>query len=375
MDSMKLRGFFLLLVFPVLSARAQTVSPDPSALYEKNKKAIVVVLKYDDQKQWMGRGSGFIVEKNGYILTNYHVMQGAASLKVKRENGEVMDVEGVLFADRSRDLALLKAKGNNLPTVTLGDAYGIREKDPITVIANPQDAKSILTQGVIRGVMEFSRDRMVIQMTAPVGPGCSGGAVFNAKGEAVAAVSGGITGKDIFFAVPVSVIRRNINIQAVQPLRDFRDPAYEAASKTYQVQGIDGALTVEERIVFWRKLSELNPNLPAAWSGLGAARIDNGENEEAVYNLNKAIALDPKFLHAFERRGLAFFNQGKYEEAMGDYSTVIGLDPKNVGAYMQRGYLHFQARRKSEALADWQKAVQLDPTVGKTLKPWMERAR
>jgi serine protease Do len=157
-----------------------------------------------------GEGSGFIVDPDGYILTNHHLVPGAGRIRVRLADKRELHAEKI-GSDPSTDLALLKVQAKGLPYVRLGDSDRLRVGDWVCAIGNPLEFDHTVTVGVVsslgRKIFNQSFDEY-IQTDAAINPGNSGGPLVNLHGEAVginAAVSSEAQG--IGFAVPVNVAR------------------------------------------------------------------------------------------------------------------------------------------------------------------------
>ena len=157
-----------------------------------------------------GEGSGFVVDPDGYILTNHHLVPGPGRIRVRlADKRELHAVK--IGSDPSTDLALLKVPAKGLPYVRLGDSDRLRVGDWVCAIGNPLEFDHTVTVGVVsslgRKIFNQSFDDY-IQTDAAINPGNSGGPLVNMRGEAVginAAVSSEAQG--IGFAVPVNVAR------------------------------------------------------------------------------------------------------------------------------------------------------------------------
>ena len=157
-----------------------------------------------------GEGSGFIVDPNGYILTNHHLVPGPGRIRVRLADRRELPAE-LVGSDPSTDLALIKLDARGLPTVRLGDSDRLRVGDWVAAIGNPLEFDHTVTVGVVsslgRKIWNQSFDAY-IQTDAAINPGNSGGPLVNRHGEAVgisAAVSSEAQG--IGFAVPINVAR------------------------------------------------------------------------------------------------------------------------------------------------------------------------
>jgi putative serine protease PepD len=178
--------------------------------------------------QSQGSGSGSILDKQGHILTNYHVVRGANNryadeLEVSLANNNKYKAE-VIDADPDNDLALIKidAPRENLTTVPLGESKGLRVGQKVLAIGNPFGLDRTLTTGIVSGLARPIRSEMtgkliegVIQTDAAINPGNSGGPLLNARGQMIGintliySPSGGSVG--IGFAVPVDTAKRIIS--------------------------------------------------------------------------------------------------------------------------------------------------------------------
>jgi len=166
-------------------------------------------------RQEEGLGTGFIISKDGYILTNEHVIDGASSISVT-VTGFDMDLEAkVAGADYDLDLALLKIEpGQDLPFLNLGDSDQIRVGNWVIAIGNPYGLDHTVTTGVIsaKGRPISVSDRQyenLLQTDASINPGNSGGPLLDLKGEVIGintAISSQAQG--IGFAIPTSTVRQ-----------------------------------------------------------------------------------------------------------------------------------------------------------------------
>ena len=146
----------------------------------------------DDQERRDGSGSGFFIRKDGYILTNYHVVSGARKLTVTLESGEKLPAT-VKGKDESLDIALLKVDPpHDMPTLPMGDSESLRTGEWVVAIGNPLGYEHSVTVGVVSGkgrpLRDLSRDPSLanyIQTDAAINFGNSGGPLMNARGEVV----------------------------------------------------------------------------------------------------------------------------------------------------------------------------------------------
>jgi serine protease Do len=161
-----------------------------------------------------GLGSGFIVDADGTILTNAHVVDNAQEVEVKLTDGREFKAK-VLGVDHRSDVAVIKIDARNLPIVKLGDPAVAKVGEPVLAIGSPYGFQNTATAGIISAKSRtLSGDSYVpfIQTDVAVNPGNSGGPLFNARGEVIGINSqiysrtGGYQG--LSFAIPITVATR-----------------------------------------------------------------------------------------------------------------------------------------------------------------------
>jgi Do/DeqQ family serine protease len=159
-------------------------------------------------------GSGVIVNEQGYILTNNHVVEGADEIQVAVSDGRTAQAK-VVGSDRETDLAVLKIELDKLPSIVIGESDALLVGDVVLAIGNPFGVGQTVTLGIVsatgRNHLGINTFENFIQTDAAINPGNSGGALINAEGHlvgvntAIFSQSGGSQG--IGFAIPVSLAK------------------------------------------------------------------------------------------------------------------------------------------------------------------------
>ncbi|HEY4278017.1 MAG TPA: trypsin-like peptidase domain-containing protein [Conexibacter sp.] len=216
-------------------------------------------------------GSGFVVSKQGYIVTNAHVVNGAANVTVKVGDGKTQTAQ-VVGKDESTDIALLKVTANSsYRPLTFGDSDKLAVGDPVFAIGNPFGLDRTLTTGVVSALNRqisspngFTIDG-VVQTDAPINPGNSGGPLLNDAAQVVGVNSQILTGSQdssdegnvgIGFAAPSNTVRNVVN-QLEQ--NGSVKHAYLGVSMAATTDGTAGAV-----------VASVTPNGPAANAGIKA---------------------------------------------------------------------------------------------------------
>ena len=168
-----------------------------------------------------GQGSGFILDKGGHVLTNFHVVENAnRGIKVQLSNKRIYDAK-VVGTDKVHDLALLQIQAPNLEPVTLADSRDLAVGQKVYAIGNPFGFNGTMTRGIISsirtiGAAEGSPIEDAIQTDAAINPGNSGGPLLNSRGEVIGintmiASNGANQSSGIGFAIPINTAKAVLN--------------------------------------------------------------------------------------------------------------------------------------------------------------------
>jgi Do/DeqQ family serine protease len=224
----------------------------------------------------LGLGSGVIVNSNGTILTNHHVIDGAEAIQVQLTNNRVFDAK-LLGSDPPSDLAVLKVDGKELTALALGDSDRVRIGDVALAIGNPLGIGQTVTAGIISakgrstGLSDGSFEDF-LQTDAPINQGNSGGALVNTNGELIGinsqilSTSGGSIG--IGFAIP-SNMARGVMDQLIAKGKVQRGQL----GITIQPLTPDKAATLGNQQINGVLVASVPPNTAAARAGLKSGDV------------------------------------------------------------------------------------------------------
>ncbi len=166
------------------------------AIAQKVTPSIVGVKTYGTYNYWgqqitnqeLGSGSGIIFREDGYIVTNYHVIENATSVTVTLNDGTEYDAR-IVGSDSSSDLAVLKVEASGLPVAEFGDSDELQIGELVVAIGNPLGYENTVTDGIVSGLnrqlTNYTDTMTLIQTNAAINSGNSGGALVNSKGEVV----------------------------------------------------------------------------------------------------------------------------------------------------------------------------------------------
>lgn len=215
-------------------ANEEAGRPTPANLEELSSLATAAVVLVEVQAGERSRqGSGFIVDQEGIILTNHHVIRNATNATVRLSSGDIYDHVSVLAVDERRDLAVLKISGFGLPTLQLGNSDSVRIGTDVIAIGSPLGLENTVSTGIVSGRRDEPKGFRLLQITAPASTGSSGGPVLLRDGRVIGiAASQFRNGQNLNFAVPINYARgllagldgEPVAVLGATPLAETPDP-------------------------------------------------------------------------------------------------------------------------------------------------------
>lgn len=205
-----IRSFIELTSTTVTSSSAQTApaQKDLPRIVRETADSAVLVVVMNSAGQQIRQGSGFVASADGKIVTNYHVIEGASSAVVKFPTGAFFNVEGLLGTNAIKDLAVLKLAARALVPLAIGDSDLVQVGDPVVAIGSPLALEATVSNGIISAIRVSDADGglKLLQTTAPVSPGSSGGALLNMRSEVIGITTLQVSGQNLNFAVPINEV-------------------------------------------------------------------------------------------------------------------------------------------------------------------------
>jgi hypothetical protein len=221
-----LRLFVVSLVLAPDTLVAQQQHISAGAIYKESARSVVSIEGKNEKGVVAWTGTGFIVAGDGKIVTNYHVIRNSKEACVRLANGDVYDTVEVLDVDRRKDIALLKIKAVDLQPLRIGSFRAVQIGDTVYSVSNPLGVfNNTFSEGIVSGVRQLDGYRM-LQITAPISHGSSGGPLLNNKGEVIGITSDSAeAGQNLNFAVPIDYARGMLaSPSPPRPLASVYDP-------------------------------------------------------------------------------------------------------------------------------------------------------
>ena len=195
-----------IILFSVLFTPLISFEQTPTEIAKTAINSTISVIALDHTSQPLAYGSGFIIDDK-LVATNVHVIEGASSVYVLI-NGSTknLTVDGYVAIDKANDLVILKVSGLHGTKLTLSSAAVPEIGEKIYAVGNPKGLSGTFSEGIVSGI-RVNAGNKVIQITAPISPGSSGGPVLSSKGEVVGiAFASFSSGQNLNFAIPVKYL-------------------------------------------------------------------------------------------------------------------------------------------------------------------------
>jgi S1-C subfamily serine protease len=204
----------LTLIFVCLWAGHSTAQENLPKLIKRIQPAVVTVIGYDTNGKIIRLGSGFFIDGNGHLITDYHVLTGVARAEAKTADGVHYQLKVKVAEDQATDLVKLVVEGLKETPYYLSISQNLPEVgERVIVVGSPWGLEETVSDGIVSGIRNIPGRGEILQISAPISPGSSGGPVVNTKGEVIGVATFQISrGQNLNFAIPGKL---------VQALRDF----------------------------------------------------------------------------------------------------------------------------------------------------------
>jgi Flp pilus assembly protein TadD len=361
-----------LVLIAALLWPAVALGAGASEVFQKVKDAIVVVKALDREGQEVSQGSG-VVLPSGEVVTNHHVVEKGVTVRVVAKGRSALAF--VVGQDPDRDLALLFVVGLDASPAQLGRTESLKVGQRVFAVGAPYGLELSISEGIVSQLR--GKKPPIIQTTAAISPGSSGGGLFNEQGQLVGITSFYLKGgQGLNFAVPVEWVRELIaqskkagpppgakapeRAQApglsIEPGRAESDTTWSS-----QAAALEAAQNWSGLLEHSKRWTRAEPGESLAWYALGIAYYKLGRKQEALSACKEAVRLKPDFAEAWNNLGLAYSEQGRYQEAVDAYKEALRLKPDDAAAWNNLGVAYRDQGRYQEAIQAHKEALRLEP--------------
>ncbi len=392
---MKISLIFIFINVWFFSLHAQNAEK----IYDKINGAVVKILTYKNKVQ-CGQASGVIIKSKNWVITNYHVL-GVADYMTAVHGSSFIDIDSIIAFDAAKDILILRLNlktinprvYRSIPNIKI-DKKMPKVGQKVYALGSPLGFENTMTDGMISGLRSTSDSlHMIMQISAPISTGSSGGAIVNRKGELVgisAAIIKGQLAQNLNFAVMINdVIELSKGIEFpvkgsagaqfdyfyrqgkmkcaqgdyVSCLKCFESAAalrvqsnkmgnvryYMAVA--YKATGrADLAKTSFEESIRLAPTAE-------AHSGLGSELYDGRDIITAMNQYQQALKISPEFSEAILGMGMCYYSLKDHNKAQSHFTRVIKIQPANPKALYMLGQLSMAKKNYESAIYFYRKAI------------------
>jgi tetratricopeptide (TPR) repeat protein len=430
---------FLLLI-PLLSIYAQDIeiehtqvkpiiktdsSFNAEQIIEMTKPALISIwyhtnsyysyYTYEPADTTLLSGSGFFIDESGIIGTNYHVVDGIDSLLVKTSDGKFYDAK-ILIMDEKNDLAIIRVKnpeGRKFPIVKFGNSDNIKAGQEVFAIGSPFGYEYTISQGIVAGIREnekvsftdpvsympvekkFSK---VIQITAAISPGNSGGALFNTKGEVIGITTYTYQGYgNLNFALAINTFinfTKTIDLANLDNNEESRKKINEslffsnlklassykeqATYNWYYVKQKDTMKVIDTFVVkqdsiakidfakaenFYYKCIQMEPDSFSVYQELMDLYVytESFPKAESLYiDIREKFQDDSLLSQLSSTMASAYSGSKEYKKALQFYNKMLTKDTGDIYIYYQIADLYEQMGKYKRAIKEYKKVLKRD---------------
>ena len=217
----------------------------------------------DDENTVIATASGFIIGDGTTLITNYHVIDGAHHIIAHTPDGESsVEIHTVLAYDEKADLAVLECENCiEVQPLLMGDSDALRQGDKVYAVGYPLGLANTLSDGVVSSRYLNDNNIDILQITAAISDGSSGGALFNESGQVVGVICASyVNGQNLNIAIPSNTVQRIMQQSSPTPLYTFFAPVYSVDYVIQNYKNLEGSLFYVDAWIssgFWREDSSI----------------------------------------------------------------------------------------------------------------------
>jgi tetratricopeptide (TPR) repeat protein len=352
---MNLTPLLPVLVASSLWMAAPAHAKTPQEIFAAVSPSVVVIDVSDADGKPQGNASGVVIAP-GEVITNCHVASAGRTLRIKL--GDARYPGTLHYADYDHDLCQLSVPDLAAPPVVLGDANSLIPGERVVAIGAPEGLELSISEGLISALRDYGDGSKVIQTTASISPGSSGGGLFDEAGRLIGLTTFFLKeGQNLNFALPVNWIA-TLSTHPVAP----------AQAKKANLDWFAHALALEQHkdwlvlLEHDRRWTQAEPKDPSAWYSLGYAYANLGQHAQASAAYRETLRIDPNNPAAWFNLGNSYFATRQYAEAIAADREALRINPKDANAWNNLGTAHFESHQYPEAITAEREALRIDPS-------------
>jgi tetratricopeptide (TPR) repeat protein len=357
----------IILVFGISVPSLLLSQENLPEIVKRVKPSTVVILTYDKDEKALKQGSGFFISREGDVITNRHVLEGAIRADIKTTGGKVYPVKQVVAEDTEGDIVRVSVDtppGIASPLKISGSLPS--EGERILVIGSPLGLEQTISDGIVSAIREIPGHGKVVQITAPISSGSSGSPVVNTKGEVVGIATFLVReGQNLNFAIPQERLAK-LSAGNGDGLAEWTAKilaAREVSVKKILVDGINFMISrdYEKALACCEEALKIDPSRSGTYCAIGECHFHLTHYQEAIEAYKQAIRFKPDSAEAYFGLGDSNSLLSRFQEAIEACQEAIRIKPDYAEAYIQLGYCYCQLELVREAVAAYKQAIRIKP--------------
>jgi tetratricopeptide (TPR) repeat protein len=339
---LKVAGFLLFLQILFCSSQvcAQSTGTTSAAdIFKRAQPSVIIIFAKGPNGKSDVLGSGFIVKRDR-VVTNHHVVEGMAEVFVVFSDGDVKAATGVVADSTEQDLVVLEVPTGSRPGLVLGDELSLQQGDPVYALGAPQGLELSLTNGIVSSFRN-ANGQFLIQSTAPIAHGSSGGPLFDRTGRVVGITTSMADSPGIYFSVGIGDLKRLLLTPQLVILpfdewikgNESKSPiSAEVTTSTPnndvdQIEDLLQKKKFDEARAALQTFSTKNPDIPLAHRLTGELSLRTGDFDGAFRELGLSVQKAPKDSIAHFYYAITLFELRRFQEALDQEKISNDLAP------------------------------------------------
>lgn len=338
------------------------------------QKSVVTIAAFDMDGHVKAIGSGFFIHRDGTLVTNYHVLEGAYAAEIKTSAGDKYPVNAVIAYNQFVDL--MKVRVDIPKTLAVPLALSEDEShvaDRVVVIGSPLGLEQTISEGIVSAVREHPQSGKIYQFTAPISQGSSGSPALNIKGEVIGVVTfQSAKGQNLNFAISVKALQlmphetKEVSLAEWTLKNSGNDPTL-AASLCSQGARLSISGKYEAALDYYQKATESNPNDPNAWHGLGSCYIGLNQPDDAIEAFHNSIAADPEDASGHLILAMYYKVLEQHNQVVVSLLKGIKIDPENLQARFELADAYGNLNQTDDQIKSLKEILEIKPDHVPTL--------
>ncbi|NTW52803.1 MAG: tetratricopeptide repeat protein [Chlorobiaceae bacterium] len=385
-----LHGAWLPCLLSVVLISGQVLAKTPVEIFKQVSHSVVVIKTYDDKGQLKAFGSGVVLDKEGNVVTNNHVIEKAARLVVVFDKKEYPATPKCV--DLIRDVCSINAPGLNALPVSFARSSQIEIGSTVYAIGSPMAEGLTFSDGIV----SFLREALgghYIQFTAPISPGSSGGGLFNEQAQLIGIPTYFISqGQHLNFALPVEwvvdlpdryiaqstaehignsdadylgkavALAKKEDWRALDQLCLRWTKAFPMSVRAWDLLGsaYSGSGEFGKAVDAYRQAVMIKPDLAQYWLELGHLYGKTGQRDKQIESYRMAVRINPEYAETWQKLAVVYLDKAQYSNALEASLEVTRINPANVPAMMIQGYCYGKLEQQARQIEAYLQAIHID---------------